>query len=133
MLKIQCSDAKKTELIYLVAEEGEAYYNGASRRTMTLQCASDAMGLDKLHTLLADEAATATLTCTDNATGAKNVYSGYVLPLELGVQSVRIADETPDTAAEYGQCLAIKLGKRTYQEQQLINIEQQLAQLSAAK
>lgn len=52
MLKIKIAN---TEFEYLAALETEEYYNGSSRRTLTMTCAPDAIGMDELNALLVEE------------------------------------------------------------------------------
>ncbi len=124
MLKMILKDG--TTLPYTEAVEAEEYWNGASRRTLTLTAAADAASLDALTAALTEEnLATLTLVNDDAAAPATNVYNGYVLVLACGVQSVQIAAQTADTEAAFASRLVLKLGKHTY-------IEAQLARLGVA-
>lgn len=124
MLKIKIAN---TEIEYLSAVETEEFYNGSSRRTLTLTCAPDAASLDALNALLTEEhlasiALTNDSAGTDekgNALTVTNVYDGYVLKLSCGIRSELVQTETPDRAAVYEDRLVFKLGKRTYIEEQL--------------
>ena len=49
MLKVKIGEK---EFEYLTSLETEEYYNGSSRRTLTVNCPSDAIGLDELNALL---------------------------------------------------------------------------------
>lgn len=115
MLKIKIA---KTEIEYLEALETEQFYNGASRRVLSVTCAPDAISMDKLNALLT-ETNLASVTMTNTDSGAVNVYDGYVLKLECGVQSKMVQAESPEAAAVYADRLIVKLGRRTYIEDQL--------------
>lgn len=118
MLKIKISN---TEIPYLQAFETEEFYNGSSRRTLTLTCAADAASLDELNALLTEEnLASISLTNDDNSDApVTNIYDGYVLKLSCGIKSTLVHAETSETAAVYEDRLVFKLGKRTYIEEQL--------------
>lgn len=118
MLKIKISN---TEIPYLQAFETEEFYNGSSRRTLTLTCAADAASLDELNALLTEEnLASISLTNDDNSDApVTNIYDGYVLKLSCGIKSTLVHAETSETAAVYEDRLVFKLGKRTYVEEQL--------------
>lgn len=103
---------------YLEAIETEQYYNGASRRTLTVTCAADAIGLDDLNALLIEDNL-ASVKMTNDEQGITNYYDGYVLKLECGIKNTLVQAETPDSAAVYADRLVFKLGKRTYIEEQL--------------
>ena len=126
MLKIQFSNTN-TEVEYLSALETEEFFNGSSRRTLTITCAPDAISLDALNALLTEEnLASVTLVNTSagtdeegNALTVTNVYDGYVLKLSCGIRNELVQTETPDRAAVYEDRLVFKLGKRTYIEEQL--------------
>lgn len=118
---------------YINAVETEEYYNGASRRTLTFECAVGVIGVDELNTLLSDEANTKSLTLTGDAveivdaagnptgetTQAVNIYDGYVLKMKCGIEPKLIQSETPEAPAVYEDRIVFKLGKRTYIEEQL--------------
>lgn len=122
MLKIKIAN---TEFEYLSAVETEEFFNGASRRTLTLTCAPDAASLDALNALLTEEHLASIALTNDgsgeegNAQAVTNIYDGYVLKLFCGIRSELVQAETPDSAAVYSDRLVIKLGKRTYIEEQL--------------
>ena len=124
MLKINIAN---TEIEYLSALETEEFFNGSSRRTLTVTCAPDAISLDMLNALLTEEnLASVTLVNTEagtddegNALTVTNVYDGYVLKLSCGIRNELVQTETPDSAAVYADRLVFKLGKRTYIEEQL--------------
>ena len=118
-LKVKFSNSKKTEVEYLTALETEEFFNGSARRTLTISCAEDAIGVDALHSILKTENNVATLTMSNDETGVENVYTGYVLELACGIKPELIAAETPEMPAQYENRLVFKLGKRTYIEQQL--------------
>ena len=114
-----------TEFEYLNALETEEFYNGASRRTLTLTCAPDAIGLSELNALLTEEHL-ASISLTNDGSGEEdgaqavtNIYDGYVLKLFCGIRNELVQAETPDSAAVYADRLVIKLGRRTYIEEQL--------------
>ena len=125
--------ANGTNFEYLNALETEEYFNGASRRTLTFECAVGVISVDELNTLLSNETNTASLTLTGDAiavldadgnptgetTQAVTIYDGYVLKLKCGIENKLITAETPDAAAAYADRLVFKLGKRTYIEEQL--------------
>lgn len=122
MLKIKIAN---TEIEYLSAVETEEFYNGASRRTLTLTCAPDAASLDTLNALLTEEHL-AGISLTNDGSGEEggaqevtNIYDGYVLKLFCGIRNELVQAETPDSAAVYADRLVIKLGRRTYIEEQL--------------
>lgn len=115
MLKIKIA---KTEIEYLDALETEQFFNGASRRTLTVTCAPDAISVDTLNALLTEDKL-ASVEMTNDENGAQNVYEGYVLKLECGIKAVLVKAETPDNAAVYADRLVFKLGKRTYIEEAL--------------
>ena len=122
MLKIKIAN---TEIEYLSAVETEEFYNGASRRTLTLTCAPDAASLDALNALLTEEHL-ASISLTNDGSGEEdgaqavtNIYDGYVLKLFCGIRNELVQAETPDSAAVYADRLVIKLGRRTYIEEQL--------------
>ena len=125
-----------TSFEYLDALETEEYYNGASRRTLTFECAVGAISVDELNRVLSNEANTKSITLTGdevailneqgNPTGeitrAVNIYDGYVLKLKCGIENKLIQAETPEQVAAYADRLIFKLGKRTYIEEQLKNL-----------
>ncbi|MEG2939439.1 MAG: hypothetical protein RR829_04355, partial [Oscillospiraceae bacterium] len=104
---------------YKSALETEEFWGGSSRRTLTFECAANAVGLDTLNTLLSTESSAESLELSNTESGTTNIYDGYVLKLELGIKSVLIAAESPGTPSKYEDRLIFKLGKRTYIEQQL--------------
>ena len=120
-------------LEYINAVEKEEYFNGANRRTLSVECAVGVISVDELNVLLSDEANTKSLTLTGdvveifdakgNPTGetthAVNIYDGYVLKAKCGIENRFIAAETPDSPALYEDRIVFKLGKRTYIEEQL--------------
>ena len=124
MLKIKIAN---TAFEYLNALETEEFFNGSSRRTLTVTCAPDAISIDELNALLTEEnLASVTLVNTSagtdeegNALTVTNVYDGYVLKLSCGIRNELVQTETPDSAAVYADRLVFKLGKRTYIEEQL--------------
>lgn len=119
MLKIKFSDANKTEYAYLEAKSTEEYYNGSNRRILTVAAADDAISVDALNTLANTESNLASITLRNTDTGTVSVNDGYVLKLGVGIEPMLITPETPEAAAIYEDRLVLKLGKRTYIEQQL--------------
>lgn len=107
--------ADNTEIAYLFATETEEYFNGASRRTLTFEMARDAYNLEKLDTLCGTENNVATLTLINEDEGVTNIYEGYVLKLKVGVEPILVDAETNT----YEDRIVLKMGKRTYIEQQL--------------
>jgi hypothetical protein len=115
MLKIKIANV---EFEYLEALETEEFYNGASRRTLTVSCAHDTIDLTKLNALLVEENL-AVITLTNDEIGVTNYHEGYVLKLECGIKNTKVQPETLDAPAVYEDRLVFKLGKRTYIEEQL--------------
>lgn len=115
MLKIKIGEK---EIEYLEAIETEEYYNGASRRTLTVTCTADAISLDELNALLCEENL-ASIKMKNTEENAENIYDGYVLKLNCGINAVLTQTETPETAAAHEDRIVFKLGKRTYIEEQL--------------
>lgn len=111
-----------TSLPYLQAQETEEKWNGSTRRMLTLTCTSDAMPVDALNILMSDTAQTNEITLENTEEGVQNVYSGYVLKLEVGVKRTLTQAETPETAARYADRLVCRLGRRTYIEEQLARL-----------
>lgn len=123
MLKVKIAEK---EFEYLDALETEEYYNGSYRRTLTITCKPDAIGLDELNSLLTEEnLKVVTLTNTDvqvegeESVQITNVHEGYVLKLSCGIKSVLSQVETPEMPSIYEDRIVFKLGKRTYIEEQL--------------
>ena len=112
MLKVKIGEK---EFEYLTSLETEEYYNGSSRRTLTVNCPSDAIGLDELNALLTEEnLAEIVMTNTEGISVYKDVlaeneegemvptgeqefdhfdpivnyFDGYVLKLSCGITSV---------------------------------------------
>ena len=122
-----------TDFGYIRAVETEEYYNGASRRTLTFEAASDAVSVDELNAVLSDEENTKSITLTGdevavldsegNPTGevtkAVNIYDGYVLKCRCGIENKLVQPETPESAAVYVDRIIFKLAKRTYIEEML--------------
>ena len=116
-----------TEFEYLDALENEQFYNGASRRTLTVTCAADAIGLDELNALLTEDNLGSVMLHNDHVgvdddgkvITATTLWENYALKLECGIKSVEVQKETPEYAAVYADRLVFKLGKRTYIEEAL--------------
>lgn len=104
--------ANGTQQDYLSAIETEEFYNGASRRTLTLTLPTDT-SLDSINAVVSNEANVQSLTLSNDE--VTNVYDGYVLKLELGVKPVLSNTDTNT----YTDSKILKLGKRTYTEQAL--------------
>lgn len=117
MFKIKFTNNKEFE--YLEAFETEEFYNGSNRRTLTVHCTENAVDLSKLNAILSDEENLVNLVLINTDINAENIYSNYVLKLEIGVKNKKTANETPDIPAIYENRLIFKLGQRTYIEQQL--------------
>lgn len=115
MLKIKIANA---EFEYLDALETEQFYNGASRRTLTITCAPNAIGLDALNALLTENNL-GSISVTNDEMGVTNYHEGYVLKLECGIKNTLVKAESPEAAAVYADRLVFKLGKRTYIEEAL--------------
>lgn len=115
MLLVKIADK---EFEYLDAVETEEYYNGASRRTLTFNCAANAIGLDELNALLIEDNLT-TITLHNAEDDITNFHEGYVLKLSVGLQNYLVNAETLDAPAVYEDRIVFKLGKRTYIEEQL--------------
>lgn len=115
MLKFKIAE---TEIEYREAIETEERYNGSTRRTLTITCADDAIGVDALNAMLT-EGNLASITMTNTETGAVNIYDGYVLKLACGIQSKQVQAETAEAPAVYADRLVVKIGRRTYIEQKL--------------
>lgn len=115
MLKINIGG---TEFEYLEALETEQYYNGASRRVLTVTCAADAIGLTEANSLLTEENLNS-IALTNEEGNVTNYYDGYVLKLSCGMQNELVQPETTETPAVYADRIVIKVGKRTYFEEQL--------------
>lgn len=133
MLKIQIAN---TEFEYLDALETEQFFNGSSRRTLTVTCAPNVISVDTLNALLTEEnLASVRLTNTegipvtvvddmgqtvvDHYDPIVTIHEGYVLKLSCGIQNMLVKAETTDSAAVYEDRLVFKMGKRTYIEQML--------------
>lgn len=108
-LKIRFVD--KTEVAYLNAVETEEYWNGASRRTLTFDIAREAVGLDALDNLCTEDNCKK-LELINEEADITNIYEGYILKLQLGVKRV-------DEGEGYVERIGLKLGKRTFIEEQL--------------
>ena len=70
MLKIKIAE---TEIHYLDAFETEEFYNGASRRTLTVTCDPDAISIDELNAMLTEDNL-ASISMTETESGTTNVY-----------------------------------------------------------
>ena len=113
-MSLKIKFANGNELTYLTALETEEYWNGSSRRTLTFQLARDAANLEELDGLCTEQNL-AQLELTNDEMGITNVYEGYVLKLKLAVEPV-LVDAEKQT---YEDRIKLKLGKRTYIEEQL--------------
>ena len=136
-MNIKFGNGKKVN--YIRAFETEEYYNGSSRRTLTFECNIGAVGIDELNEILSDEKNTETIVLEGEAAPvyrndgngkqvidyyetAKNIYDKYSLKLMVGVEPVKVKNETPESAALYEDRIKFKLGRRTYIEQRLKEI-----------
>lgn len=115
MLKIKIAE---TDIEYLDALETEEHYNGSFRRTLTVTCMPDAIGVDALNALMTEENL-ASVTLVNTETNASAIHEGYVLKLKVGIENKLVQAETTDTPAIYEDRLVFKMGKRTYIEQKL--------------
>lgn len=116
MLKLKLTNGKEYE--YLKAFETEEFFNGSSRRTLTFEMARTAADLEELDTDCT-ETNCETIELTNTEMGITNIYDDYVLKLKVGVEPVIIQSESPENSAVYEDRIILKLGKRTYIEQQL--------------
>ncbi len=112
------------DIEYLEAIETEEYYNGASRRTITVTCESSAISMDTLNSLLTEEnlkSITMSNNEIQNDDGSilTNIYDDYVLKLSCGIQNIMVESDSPNSAAKYEDRLIFKIGRRTYIEEQL--------------
>ena len=121
------------EVAYSNAIETEEVWGGSSRRTLTFTCAPDAVSIDELNTILSDAANTEMLTLMGSIAAEEerdgetvvvevpvtNIYEGYTMKLNVGIDRVLVQPETPDSAAVYADMLVFKLGRPTFIEQQL--------------
>lgn len=103
-----------TEVPYLSAIETEEYWNGASRRTVTFDIEREAVSLDNLDALCTEENC-AKLELVNEDKDVTNILDGYVLKLKLAVEPVLVDAEKQ----QYADRIKLKLGKRTYIEEQL--------------
>ena len=117
------------EVTYLDAIETEEFWGGSSRRTLTFTCAADAVSIDALNAILSDTANTETLalqgavvTPEGKEQAVTNLYEGYTMKLSVGIDSVLVQPESPDSAAVYADRLVFKLGRPTFIEQQLAKL-----------
>ena len=106
--------ANGAEMPYLAATETEEYWGGASRRTLTFQLSRAAAGLDALDALCSEENLARLELCNAEA-GITGIHEGYCLKLKLAVERV-LADSEKQL---YEERIVLKLGKRTFIEQQL--------------
>lgn len=104
--------ANGTQQDYLSAIETEEFYNGSSRRTLSFTLPSNT-SIDEINTIASNEGNLQSLTLSNGE--VTNIYDGYVLKLELGIKQVLSSAETNT----YADSLILKLGKRTYLEQQI--------------
>ena len=117
------------EVAYLDAIETEEFWGGSSRRTLTFTCAADAVSIDALNAILSDTANTETLalqgavvTPEGKEQAVTNLCEGYTMKLSVGIDSVLVQPESPDSAAVYADRLVFKLGRPTFIEQQLAKL-----------
>lgn len=109
-----------TNFEYLNALETEEFFNGASRRTLTFECAVDVIGVDELNAVLSDEKNTQSVELSNGE--VTNIYDGYVLKAKCGIENKLVQAETSEQPAVYEDRLVFKLGKRTYIEEQLYKL-----------
>lgn len=106
--------ADGTEAAYLCAVETEEFWGGASRRTVSFEMEKGALGLESLDALCSEQNCAA-LQLVNEGESVTGILEGYVLKLKLAVEPVLIDAETQT----YAERVKLKLGKRTYIEQQL--------------
>lgn len=94
----------------------EEYFNGSSRRTLTIHIPST-VSIDRVNNLASSEENTSKIVLKNGE--FENIFDGYVLKLSVGIQPIVVSDETPESPAVYEDRLILKLGKRTYIEEQL--------------
>lgn len=114
-LKVNFSDNKNTSFYYLLSTEIEEYFNGASRRTLTLEIARDSVNIEDLDALCSVEQNVARIELVNETEGITNIHEGYVLKLKVGVEP-KLVDAEANT---YEDRVFLKLGKRTYIEEKL--------------
>ena len=116
--------ANKSSFNYDRAFEGEEFFDGASRRVLTLECSkTKETSLDSLYSLISSEQNTETITLTNGE--ITNVYKDYVILLSIGIKKKPI--ENPDSPPEHENYIEIKLGKKTYAEKQQEELTTRLA------
>lgn len=115
-LKIKFVNGKTQ--VYLNAFETEEYYNGSNRRTLTFEIARDAADLEKLDVLCTEDNL-ARLELINEEEDITNIYDSYVLKLKLGVEQKLVNADTNT----YVDRVILKVGKRTYIEQKLHDLE----------
>ncbi len=108
-----------TEFEYIDALETEEFYNGASRRTITFECAKNAISIDELNAVLSNETNTESIQLINETENITNIYDGYILKLKCGIEKQLTKAETSENPAIYEDRLIFKLGKPTYIENQL--------------
>ena len=106
--------ADGTEVAYLSALETEEFWGGASRRTVSFELEKNALGLETLDALCT-ETNCAALQLWNEGEGVTGILEGYVLKLKLAVEPVLTNAET----RTFSERIRLKLGKRTYIEEQL--------------
>ncbi len=121
-MTIKFNDVNQSELEYIEALETEAHYNGSNRRVLTITCAADAMSVDALNAILSTEQNVAHLTLTNEDANITNIIDGYVLKINVGIENMVVQEETPESPEVRGDRLVFELGKRTFIEQQLVNL-----------
>lgn len=107
---------------YLNAIETEEYFNGSSRRTLTVYCDTNAISVNELNTLLSSESNVSTITLINEEEIAQSIFTGYVLKLKVSIEPVLVESEATETPAVYQDQLIFKMGKRTYIEDQLAKL-----------
>ena len=115
MLKIKIGN---TTFEYLEALETEEFFNGSSRRTITVTCNPNVISIDELNALLVEENLS-NIVMENEESNIVNYYDGYVLKLLCGIQNKLIQAESLEAPAVYEDRLVFKIGKRTYIEQKL--------------
>lgn len=91
-----------TKFDYIAALETEEYFNGASRRTLTFDCAVGAVSVDELNSLLSDEANTAQIVLT-NPEGVPVYKTQPVLSEQTDENGETVMVETGETEFVYDE------------------------------
>lgn len=99
--------------------EQEEYYNGSSRRTLTVKL-DKSYSMDELNKLVSDTSNIESIKVT--ADTWENIYDSYTMKLRLGIEQNLVTEETPETPSVYEEVVVLKLGRPTYIERQLAKL-----------